>query len=99
MAPCIAAYGATWGTIAEGNAKSSCRLYCMQGTELSVAGWCTDYVRTTMKVLDPEQTALALGAPFGGEAALPSEMEATLRKQITKELRYLMWIMLPHSLC
>ena len=42
-----------------------------------------------MKVLDSEQTALVLGAPFGGEAALPSEMEATLRKIFSKRVALL----------
>ena len=40
----ISSYGATRGTIAEGNAKSSCRLYCPRNDLHSVEGWCTDYV-------------------------------------------------------
>ena len=64
----ISTYGATRGTVAEGNAKSSCRLYCLSGSENSIEGWCTEYVKATMRVLDASETTVAIGAPFGGGA-------------------------------
>eukprot|EP00973_Karenia_brevis_P066193 9200366-Karenia_brevis.AAC.1 len=76
----IAAYGATRGTIAQGNAKSSCRLYCPAGKEHTIQGWCTDYVKTTMQVLHDDDQTTALGAPFGGDDALNDAVDAVLRK-------------------
>ena len=63
-----------------GTAKSSCRLLCPDNQRHLHAGWDTEYVRTTCKVLPPEGPTLALGAPFGGPAALDTQVSAVLRK-------------------
>ena len=66
----IERFGGTRGTVAAGTAKSSCRLLCPDDQRHRYAGWGTEYVRTTCKVLPPEGPTLALGVPFGSPAAL-----------------------------
>lgn len=76
----IARYGATRGSVREGNAKSSCRLYCRPEQMHLTDGWCTEYVRSTMHVLAANETTAALGAPFGDDSALESMVDSTMAK-------------------
>ena len=63
--PCHRHLGATRGTIAEDNVKSSCRLLCPPGRREEFAGWDTHYVHATTKVLSSDGPTTALGVTFG----------------------------------
>ncbi len=76
----LAPFGGTRGNVRAGNAKSSCRLLCPDAERPRHAGWDTDYVRATCTVLEPHSPTLALGAPFGSDAALDDEVKAVVDK-------------------
>ena len=61
----LGTFGATRGTMAHDNIKSSCRLLCPPSRRLEFAGWDTQYVHATTKVLDSDGAATALGVMFG----------------------------------
>ena len=61
----LLSFGATRGTLAEGNAKSSARLLCPPERRHEFQGWDTAYVRRTVQVLHPDDNSSALGASFG----------------------------------
>ena len=78
-------FGATRGTRAEGNAKSSCRLLCPTDRQHEFDGWDTEYIHTTCAVLQPEDATSALGAIFGSVGQINQHAHGTLVK--VKELR------------
>ena len=82
----ISSYGATRRTIADGNAKSSRRLYCPSDQLQTIQGWCTEYVSSTMRVLTIDEETAALGAPFGGADVLDTVVGQVLKKICDKRL-------------
>jgi hypothetical protein len=82
-------FGASRGTVAAGTAKSTCRLLCPPILRESFAGWDTEYVRSTVKVLEPDAATSALGAPIGGPGAVTANMSATLRNTDTARMTLL----------
>jgi hypothetical protein len=76
----IASFGATRGTKAEGNVKSSCRLVCPPSRRHEFSGWDTPYVHETTHVLDPDGPASALGVSFGGVQYVNADVQQSVNK-------------------
>ena len=76
----LARFGASRGTIEQGNAKSSARLLCLPDERDNHSGWDTPYVRNTVEILDAESTTSALGAPTEGPHAIAKTTNASSDK-------------------
>ena len=103
----LASFGATWGRIALGNAKSSARLLCPPERFHEFSGWDTAYVRDTVVVLSPDAGATALGAcdelrsAINGVDHAPTELVLTRQCADVSKLMYHMRIngdLLDHDL-
>ena len=74
----LARFGASRGTIEQGNAKSSCRLLCIPSDRDQHNGWDTDYVCSSCRVLDSSQPTKVLGLLVGEQTALRTSMEGVV---------------------
>ena len=82
----IATFGATRGTVAEQNVKSSCWLLCPPERRHEFNRWDTEYVNATTIVLGSDSAAAtALGVMFGPAAATQEAALDCVKK--TNELR------------
>ena len=61
----LLSFGATRGTLAQGNVKSSARFPGLPELRHEFQGWDTPHVRRTVQVLNPDDNTSALGAPSG----------------------------------
>ena len=73
-------FGATRGVPGSEDIKSTCRLICPHSRRHEFAGWDTDYVRSTTKVLNSDEATTALGAPFGPRSNLDETVSACVDK-------------------
>lgn len=76
-------FGATRGEPGSDDIKSTCRLICPAGRRADFAGWDTEYVRSTTKVLDSDGLTTALGAPFGPRSHLDETISSCVDKVAT----------------
>ena len=76
----VGRFGGTRGTVAAGTAKSSCRLICPPARRAEFDGWDTEYVRSTCKVLGPDDAAVAQGVVFGHDGEMQASVAGTVQK-------------------
>ena len=76
----VAKFGGSRGSIADGNAKSSCRLICPESRRHQFSGWDTSYVHDTCKVLHSDAATTALGAIFGDDTTMQAAVGEAIDK-------------------